>query len=304
MDMSGLHTRLALPLQQHPLFGRALDRLGRQVATVPLPGDTLVQLVLRHLPLLGPVGLVSQGPVWGAALPASDRTQGYATLRAHGARVLTPDTDDGSALRAAGFRQIITPVTVARLDLTGGQSARRARMHGKWRNRLVAAENAGLTITHHPFAGAWAAWICDLETKQRKSRRYTALPLSLCTALAACAPSALRIFVAHHAGDPVAAMIFVRHGSVATYHIGWTGNIGRTTNAHNMILTRAADWLEDQGVVRLDLGPVDSGPGGSLARFKLGSGAQPHRLGGTWLALGRGSGTGRAKNIGTPAPPC
>lgn len=304
MDMSGLHSTLALPLPQHPVFARALGRIGRQVVTVRLPGDTCAQMVLRPVPILGPVGLVSQGPVWAAPLPLADRIAGYAALRAQGARILTPDTDDGAALRAAGFRQIVTPVTVARLDLSGGYSARRAGMHGKWRNRLVRAENAGLTVTHHPFAGALATWICNLETAQRKSRRYAALPLSLCAALAACAPSALRIFVAHHAGDAVAAMVFLRHGRVATYHIGWSGDTGRATNAHTLLLARGADWLADQGVVRLDLGPVDSGAGASLARFKLGSGARPHELGGTWLALGRPSAPDHAKIIGTPAPPC
>ena len=84
---------------------------------------------------------------------------------------------------------------------------------------------------------------------------------------------------------PVAAMMFLRHGSTATYHIGWSNAQGRAAHAHNLLLWRAAERLSSKGVKTLDLGTLDTVNAPGLARFKLGTGAMPHRLGGTWVTL-------------------
>ena len=80
-------------------------------------------------------------------------------------------------------------------------------------------------------------------------------------------------------------MLFLKHGTGATYHVGWTSDAGRKASAHNLILATAATRLAETGVTRLDLGTIDTENAPGLARFKLGSGAKPARTGGTWLGL-------------------
>lgn len=80
-------------------------------------------------------------------------------------------------------------------------------------------------------------------------------------------------------------MLFICHGPVATYHIGWTSDEGRRAEAHRQILVHAIDWLAHRGIQRLDLGTLDTEHAPGLARFKLGTGARPVALDGTWLKL-------------------
>jgi lipid II:glycine glycyltransferase (peptidoglycan interpeptide bridge formation enzyme) len=61
---------------------------------------------------------------------------------------------------------------------------------------------------------------------------------------------------------------------------------GRRLNAMNALLWEAMRWLARQHHDRLDLGILNSDDAPGLTRFKLGTGAVPHRLGGTWLHMG------------------
>ena len=109
-------------------------------------------------------------------------------------------------------------------------------------------------------------------------------PLAAPAAFAAANRGQARIFEARHQGATVAALLFLCHGAVATYHIGWSGPEGRARAAHHLLLWRAMIDLAARGITRLDLGMVDTVTAPGLARFKLGSGARCRALGGTWLA--------------------
>ena len=80
-------------------------------------------------------------------------------------------------------------------------------------------------------------------------------------------------------------MAFVVQGGCATYHMGWTSDAGRAAGVHAVMLTRAAEALQAEGVRWLDLGSVDTEASPGLARFKLGTGARLKRLGATLLVL-------------------
>jgi lipid II:glycine glycyltransferase (peptidoglycan interpeptide bridge formation enzyme) len=81
----------------------------------------------------------------------------------------------------------------------------------------------------------------------------------------------------------VAALLVLRHGAAATYHIAHTEAAGRKTSAQCLLIWSAMRWLQAKGVTRFELGQIDTERGASLARFKLGTGARVERLGGTWL---------------------
>lgn len=88
---------------------------------------------------------------------------------------------------------------------------------------------------------------------------------------------------ADHQGERVAAMMFLLHGSAATYQVGWSNDTGRQFNAHNLLLWHAIEALQQRGVRLLDLGGVNTQRSAGIARFKLGTGGRVLTLAGTYL---------------------
>ncbi|NBD31326.1 MAG: GNAT family N-acetyltransferase [Alphaproteobacteria bacterium] len=257
-----------LALQQSPEFERGLLACGQ----APWRGAAGLML-RRRLPLAGWQGVLSRSDV---TCPAALRA-----ARRGGLRIVNAECAAPGILRAAGFRQILTPAHIAELPLRGDL---RAAMHLKWRNRLRRAEAAGLTLWNGAWSGA-PHWLIEAEARQRHQRRYAGLPAPLVAAIARETPGCARIIEAWEGATPIAAMLFLRHGARATYQAGWTSDRGRALNAHCLTLFVAALWMADHGHRLLDLGPVETDRQPGLARFKLGSGARARAMGGTWLAL-------------------
>lgn len=282
-SLSRRSARRALPhdgaetasLMQHPLFAATLARLGAAPDCIETP-DGPVILTLRRL---GPLRIA-------AALRAPPLSEpALRLLRGHGLRLCEPEPEAAAALRGAGFRQVMTAAHIAELDLTGSAADRRARMARKWRGHLNRAGRAGLALRDMAFHGAAADWLIAREGAMRAARRYRALHPDFARAWAAADPRAARLFVAYLDGSPVAAMLMLRHGRRATYHMGWSGPKGRSVSAHHLLLAHAAGWLAERGTTRLDLGTVDSLGNPGLAAFKTGSGSSIRALGGSWLAI-------------------
>lgn len=293
-DRPTLPRHSAPPMQQHPTYGTACAALGSQVRhyRLSLGGEIAASalVLIRHWPLFGDFALLSRGPVWARTVPHATRRAGtHALLRQLRSRLrgvlATTERDSGpDLLDETDMLAMVSPGHIARLDLRGDAAARRARQHGKWRNRLVRAEAAGLHVTHGPMPADPSHWLLRRETAQAHAIGYRRLPASFTHAWAASRlGQATRLFVAEDAGRPVAAMLFLRHGRSASYHIGWSGPEGRRKHAHSLLMWQASNWLARQGHTCLDLGTLDTERTPGLARFKLGSGAQPVMLGATRL---------------------
>lgn len=271
-----------IALQQSMEFARALDVLGVSTERVPVGaglGTALLQS--RYLPWLGTFGLISRGPIW-AGIPDSDALR--ACLSACRMPILVnAAAEEARVMRGAGLLQVMTPASVAMLDLTGGDVAMRARMRQKWRNRLVKAERAGIRVQLGPLPDAPDHWLFKAEAAQRRERGYRGLPAELALAFAQATPGSALLVEALLRGQPIAGMIFLRHGAMATYFTGVTTADGREVHAHTRLLAEAASHLARAGCTDLDLGTLDTERAPGLARFKLGSGARAVQLGGTWL---------------------
>lgn len=283
-------------LQQAHAYGAAMQRLGAGVARAEIRRSGAVVGVAqvlwrRWFGLIG-AGVCTRGPVWTAPLTRDEEAAGLRAL-ARSARfgrwsrlIVTPETDNDAAPRAAGLRRVMTGYTAALFDLSPTLEAARARMKSKWRNRLVAAERAGWRVAARETALGDAAWLFAAERAQAAAKGYASAPPELARlyAEAAQAKGAATLFEARRGRkEPIAAaMLFLRHGSSATYHIGWSDDAGREGGAHNLLLWRAAEHFRGLGVGALDLGGVDTRRAPGLARFKLGSGAAPRVLSGTF----------------------
>lgn len=197
--------------------------------------------------------------------------------------ILSPDRPSPE-LREIGAVPVMTPASIAEIDLRPLQSIRRAALHQKWRNRLVHAERQGLRITRQNLPLKPDHWLLRAEAKQQARQGYQNWPEALTLAYARQSPGAAKLFTAYEGQNPIAAMLFLRHGDTATYHIGHTTARGRALSAHTFVLWQAANWLALKGHQWLDLGMINThGPAAGLARFKLGAGARSRTLGGTWV---------------------
>jgi lipid II:glycine glycyltransferase (peptidoglycan interpeptide bridge formation enzyme) len=83
--------------------------------------------------------------------------------------------------------------------------------------------------------------------------------------------------------NTVGGMLFLIHGRVASYHMGWADDEGRQLNAHNALLWQAMAYLQGQGIEVLDLGGVNTHDLPGISRFKLGTGGRAITLAGTYF---------------------
>ena len=249
-----------LPFQQSAPYAAAAEANGARVRWSDLDGVRV--LVVER----GRLRLISRGTCSKARA-----LRGLA--RWPGITIATPET----ALQGFGLIPLVTPMHHAIWDL--GRDLR-AGLSGKWRNRLTAAENTGISV--RTGDGATLSRLLWEATRQRQARGYRSLPPRFTQALPT---PALRIWEWRQGGDCAAAMTFVVHGSTATYHLGWGSDAARQAGVHPVMLMSAARALQAEGVSWLDLGSVDTDRASGLARFKLGTGAMLRRLGATVLVL-------------------
>ncbi|THD74944.1 GNAT family N-acetyltransferase [Thalassobius vesicularis] len=253
---------MSLSLCQSLPYESALRRMDVPVLRL---GTTLA--IRRRIPLLGPLTYIPRG--------AFHDPDGMTLYNA-------ADADADRQHHAAGHLPLMTPQTLALLEIHPDEATQLAAQHGKWRNRLRRAQEAGLTLSAARFDPSRHNWLLDQETTQRRAQRYTGLSHRFTCAY----PRAQTLLIqASRRGQTLAAMLFLLHAPGASYHIGWSNPEGRRLNAHALTLWNATILLRAQGITQIDLGTLDTANAPGLARFKLGSGARAHRLGHTWLHL-------------------
>jgi len=256
------------PLMQDPAFAAALRLCGQ--APVQLSGGlTVLQRRVAGVPLA----------MLPRAIPPPDLSRQLEEVGLHRRPlILSPERPCPLpfAVRLAGSR------VRAVLTLDEDAAALRARLHPKWRNQLGAAEGRSVRVIRTRLPADPDSPVLATETAQSRARGYANWPVALTAAFAAVAPRQTHLFQAIANGDVVAHMLFLTHGSGATYHIGHITPRGKAVCAHNLILWEAARHLARLGCCHLDLGILDDSTP-DLNRFKLRTGARQQKTGGTHL---------------------
>lgn len=292
------HRRHHGALQQSWSYGEALSTLGVQVHRVMLRRDGqlvgIAQLASRRW--LGYLYLAScaRGPLWSPAATGDARRHFFRqiqrTLPAKPWRTVlfSPDNTAAEMLdhEWSSMYRVMTGYATATLDLRQSLPQLRAQMASKWRNRLQKSEaDPGLHVSVKASMKQCENLLSH-EASQRHARGFHGLPLGFVRAYIQAHAQAEQAYVmawAHQKQETTASMLVLLHGATATYHMGWANDVGRKSNAHNLLMWRLMEHLKTQGIEKFDLGGINTVDLPGITRFKLGTGAVPRLLAGTFF---------------------
>ncbi|MBI5162504.1 MAG: GNAT family N-acetyltransferase [Magnetospirillum sp.] len=260
-------------------------------------GDTAlaaVQILERRYGPARPARL-NRGPLWLDGDPTAEtRCAVMAALRRRwrwwrlAPLLVAPEWPavDGDTLAALGFRHRAgTPWRSAWLDLERPEADLRKNLNGKWRNMLVNAEKAPLTV--EIVSGMEGIRrLMPLYRGMMAEKGFTGVSPSLIEAFARHGgeDGVLTLF-ADTADEPASAVLMARHGRAATYLVGWNGEAGRRHRGNHLLLWRALLALRERGCQALDLGGIDDVLTPGVASFKRGLGGSEYLLAGEWLSV-------------------
>lgn len=279
------HARHSTVMQQHWVYGASMRLPGMQThrAEVVLNGRSvaLAQFICRRYAGIFGIALCTRGPIWLGDVADADKARIQRALKqslpmARPRIILfSPDLTDPQHPSMASLTRVLTGYSTVIIDLSQPLSALRAGLHPYWRNRLSAAERSGLKLAVLSHDSAELPRILAEEQIQRQRKRFYALPLGFIDHYfeEGGTESAL-ILQASWQSRPVAVMLFLIHGSSATYQLGWSQAQGRALNAHNLILWNAIEQLKQRGIDKLDLGGVNTHDLPGISRFKINTGGE------------------------------
>lgn len=285
-------------LQSWPyaVAARLHDQMASRRGRIVEGGRTIGMLQIQEA-RLGPIHILRlhRGPLWLDPAPPEAHWQAFFALFAREFphrlgrwRHILPEieaSDEAHRLMtAAGLRARDTePYRTILLDLTPPLADIRRRFKSKWRNSLNQGERAGLGILADRI-GATASGFLARYQADKSARAYRGPTLArLATLIASAAPEGeMTLLNAVQNGATIAAVLIFRHGRTATYQAGWTTENGRKTRAHHVLLWRAIEALQAEGIATLDLGGVNPRMAKGVTQFKEGMGGAEVSLAGLY----------------------
>jgi len=238
---------------------------------------------------------INRGPCWvdEATDPALRRAAFAIIAREHrlaqGRLLFIAPNDDFSDqaladLAALGYRRRrAQPWHSAWIDLRRPEAELSAALDGKWRNQMNSARRSGLQVETSRESAA-IAWLVARHDEMKAQRGIGGPESALLLALAgACGPGEdVVVLRASQGGEPVAGVLLVRHGTSATYLVGWNSLEGRRRNAGNLLLWQGLLELRQGGCQWLDLCGLDERRTPGITSFKRGLNGTEYRLAGEY----------------------
>ena len=196
---------------------------------------------------------------------------------------------------AAGQPQYNFQVPLADADGPRSEDAVLAGMNQLWRRNIKKAAKAGVEVTLGTNADLAAFHELYAHTAERD--HFTPRPLryfqTMYAALHGEDPDRIRLYLAHHEGDLVAATIWIRVGTHAWYSYGASSTHKREVRGSNAIQWRMITDALAAGATVYDLRGItetlaSDDPHLGLIQFKVGTGGEAVEYAGEWdLPLNR-----------------
>lgn len=283
-------------MQQAWAYGEALKSMDVVIHRAMVwDGEQLVavaQFMCRRV--LGYLSIASctRGPVWAPGVGVAQRQQVYGLLRKSlpltrvKVVLFSPDVALDAADELSGLARVMTGYSTVLLDLSKPLSTLRTELDGKWRNRLVKVLGHEKIRFHVLPSRKRCDWLLGKEIDQREAKKFHGLPVEFVKHYIDASSDPAQAFAVAYAElgkNTIAAMLFLVHGRVASYHMGWADTEGRQLNAHNALLWQAMTYFQDLQIEVLDLGGVNTHDLPGISRFKLGTGGAVLTLAGTYF---------------------
>ena len=193
-----------------------------------------------------------------------------------------PGDDEGFA---AGQPRFVFQVPI------GGKTSDQllAGMNQLWRRNIKKAAKAGVTVRRGTIDDLGEFHRVYLETAERD--HFTPRPLAyfqtMFNALLAEDPERIRLYLAEHEGDVVAATTWVRVGEHAWYSYGASSTAKRDVRGSNAVQWQMITDAQEAGATIYDLRGITEGleaddPHLGLIQFKVGTGGEAVEYLGEW----------------------
>jgi Acetyltransferase (GNAT) domain len=274
-------------LQQDWAYGASFQAMGLDClrAEVIQQDKTvaLAQFICRRYAGVIGVALCTRGPVWCASLSPVEQQEIYkelkrsCPLRRPRWLLFSPASTDTHDSSLASLTRVMTGYSTVLVDLTQSTQERE-------NIKVVRAANISQDMQ----------WLFEAEQAQRVEKNFHGLPTHFITHYQAARadPSTTHLLLYAEVesaasqdtkNNRIAAMLFLLHGSTATYHVGWTNAVGRSKHAHNLLMWHAFEELRTLGIQTLDLGGINTRTLAGISRFKIGTGGKIVTYAGTYV---------------------
>ncbi|PAZ13509.1 peptidoglycan bridge formation protein FemAB [Streptomyces sp. SA15] len=203
-------------------------------------------------------------------------------LRRAGWRQTEPGDEDGFA---AGQPRYVCQVPFAGRSLEDIHSG----LNQQWRRNIKKAEKAGVKIVRGGHDDLPAFY--DLYTETAERDRFLPRPLAyfqrMWTALTAEHPDRMRLYLAHHEGDILAAATMITVGAHVWYSYGASTSRKREVQPNNALQWRMMTDAHELGAAVYDFRGItdtleESNHLLGLLRFKVGAGGEAVEYLGEW----------------------
>lgn len=250
----------------------------------------IVQMLQKRVAGVLSVVRINRGPIFLRPLLPQEQHAVWKDLARLGGiergRVLTvaPELNlSGSSLvlmDGLGFRQF-SPFAVESvwIDLGLDIDALRKRLDGKWRNMLAFSEKTALKLEMGSDDELFD-WMMTKYQELMQAKDFSGPAVGLLRNLRKQLgkEEQLLILRAMHDGEPVAGICLARHGSAATYLLGWNGPKGRNLKANQYLLWQGIKYLQECGSRWFDLGGISEENTPGTTAFKLGLNGERYEL--------------------------
>jgi len=239
--------------------------------------------------------ILDRGPLWfegfGTALHVKrffDELNKQIPQRWGRKRRILPETEDGPTaqklISQTGLNFFGKGYETIWLDLAPDADTLRANLKSNWRNKLSKAERAGLTI-EWDTTGKHLSWLTGIYAADKSIRAYGGPSPQFLRKYGPllAAKGDLLVGRALKDGEPIAFVLFARHGRSATYLVGWSSVDGRENAAHHLLLWEGALVLKEKGIKELDLGGINDDGAEGIKIFKEGLGGRNVRYVGHYI---------------------
>ena len=191
--------------------------------------------------------------------------------------------ESSALLRAAGFMaRKAGGWGSALIDLQPSLEAIRAGLSSKWRNHLNGSLKAGIAVRASGDREVFD-WMLDRHASNMATKDFVGPSVHFVRNMIAASPQDFSVFQAYIDNQPVSAILAARFGAHVEIYLSWTGEAGRRSNAHNLLLWNIIAESKAAGCHAVDLGGYTTSE--KYGAYKRGLKGREYRLTGEWLAV-------------------